>query len=472
MLRMSFIFLLLLVSVSPIFASTDAIETARENCNQVESPLDVSASCEYHINCIFNSATINCTEYTLVYLITTCSNLNASTCVDVATLTMIAIDDAVLNYQTIDSTTQLNKSLKAYLALDYQTAIDFYENVTLALDYFPYYNLELGLGVLYLRFNNPDVARVKFDKSLNLEFYNPLAFYFRGNTYLQLDNSVRALRDHYMYDLLADPQVKSRLPLRAFTIQIPNSEFWNHYPVYTFVQDNGDFVIQDNTRVSANPIVVSFVDDDETLVIADWLDIVAGAETEILFLERDPENPLRYIMKIDQQDVPNSVVSGETEISVVVSPTHLDLYLRSTQGDTHIQVASLARENDAPDTRLDSPLYICETAPLSFGELGTEIVILPSDQMMLLYETPDINSETSELIIDTTAKPFTVIDGYVCDDTKIWWQISNGTQSGWIIEHDRLMLGQFLLFPKNWYDIWAESAPTPLQYLDTQIIPD
>ena len=472
MSRIIVLLLLLLLSVLPTFASTDAIEIARENCNQVESPLDVPASCEYHVNCLFNSATINCTEYTLVYLITTCNNLNATTCVDIATLTMIAIDDAVLNYQAVDSTTQLNNSLSAFLDLDYQTAIDFYENVTLSLDYFPHYTLELGLGILYLRFNNPEVARIQFDKSLNLEFYNPLAFYFRGNTYLQLGNSVRALRDHYMYDLLADPQVKSRLPLRTFTIQIPNSELWNHYPVYTFAQENNTFSILDNTRDVVRPIVVSFVDDGETLVIADWLDIVAGAETEILFLERDPENPLRYIMTIDQQDVPNSIVSGHTEISVVVSPTHLDLYLRSVQGDNIIQITSLARENIADDIRLNSSLFICDMASLSFAGLGTEVKILPSDQQMMLYDTPDINSDTIELIIDDTTKPFTIVDGFVCDNTIIWWQISNGTQSGWITEHDRLTLGQFHIFPTDLYNIWVESPPIPLQYLDTEIIPD
>ena len=142
----------------------------------------------------------------------------------------------------------------------------------------------------------------------------------------------RALRDHYMYDLLADTQVKVILPLRSFRLQIPNSDVWTLYPIYTLEQKIGVFDLYDDTREDAQSIVVSLLDNDETLVIADWLDIVAGTETEILFLERDPQNPLRYILNINQQDVPDSVLSGKTEVSVVMSPLHLELYLHSTRG--------------------------------------------------------------------------------------------------------------------------------------------
>ena len=166
-----------------VVASGDAIETAIENCAQVESPLDVSTACDVQINCLYNTATINCLETTLVQLIQSCDTFDTILCVDVAVLTMIAIDDAILNFQAMDSTVQLNNSLSAFMAGDYQTAIDLYENVTLALNYFPHDILELGLGILYLRFDNPDVALIQFDRSLNLEFYNPIAFYYRGNTY-------------------------------------------------------------------------------------------------------------------------------------------------------------------------------------------------------------------------------------------------------------------------------------------------
>jgi len=446
-------------------ASTDAIDTARENCNRVESPLDVDVACEVHINCLFNSATVNCSEFTLVQLITTCTDFDIRTCVDVATLTVIAVDDAVLGYQTMDSTTQLNNSLRAFLEEDYQTAIDLYENVTLSLDYFPHHFLELGLGILYLRFDNPDVALIQFDKSLNLEFYNPVAFYYRGNTYQQIGNSVRALRDHYMYDLLAESQVKTRLPLRSFTMQIPNSQRWNQYPIYTLELDNGQFSIHDDTLDPLRPIVVSFVDDDETLVIADWLDIVAGDETEILFFERDPQNPLRYILNINQQDVPDSVISGKTEISVVVTPTHLDLYLHSTQGNTSILITSLASEITETDPRLDNSARVCEMASLSLLEVGAEVDILRSDRPILLWETPDFEADSTQLQQDMDTKPFTVTDGFFCDESTIWWQINNGTQEGWLPEHDRLMPERYQLLPVNLRIEWEDTPPTPLQFL-------
>jgi len=473
MIRSVLILLIVLLSIIPTFASTDVIETARENCNLVESPLDVPVACEVHINCLFNSATVNCTEFTLVQLIATCIDLDIRTCVDVATLTMIAIDDAVLAYQTTDATTQLNNSLRAFLNNDFQTAIDLYENVTLSLDYFSHYNLELGLGILYLRFDNPDVALIQFDKSLNLEFYNPVAFYYRGNTYQQTGNSVRALRDHYLYDLLADTQVKALLPLRSFTIQIPNSRRWNQYPIYTMEQDNGALSLSDNTLDPLRPIVVSFVDNDETLVIADWLDIVAGDETEILFFERDPASPLRYILNINQQDVPNSVLSGKTEISVVVNPEHLDLYLKSTLGNQTLLVTSMAREVIEADARINSPARICDGASLSRLDVDVQVQILPSDRPILLWDEADTDSASTELLIQRdTEKPFTATDGFVCDGTTVWWQISNGTQSGWIPEHDRLMPSQFQLLPIELAEGWMETPPTPLQFLDIAVLSD
>ncbi len=451
-----------------VTASTDAIDTALENCNRVESPLDVALGCDVQINCLFNTATINCSELTLVQLVQTCRDFDIQTCVDVATLTIIAIDDAILKFQTTDSTMQLNNSLRAFLVGDYQTAIDLFENVTLSLDYFPHHILELGLGILYLRFDNPDVALIQFDKSLNLEFYNPVAFYYRGNTYEDRGNSIRALRDHYLYDLLADTQLKVILPLRSFRIQIPNSEAWNRYPIYTMGGTNGSFSIADNTLEPLEPIVVSFVDDGETLVIAGWLDIVAGDEAEILFFERDPQSPLRYILNINQQNVPNSVLSGKTEVSVVVSPEYLDLYVRSSQGIITTLTTSLATVALESDRRVDNANRICDLASLSFIDVGVVVDILASSQASQLWESPDFDSISQELVFtgDEETKPFTVVDGGLCDSSTIWWEISNGTEQGWLPEHHQLSLNDYQLVPSDLYQLWQETPPTPLQFLD------
>jgi tetratricopeptide (TPR) repeat protein len=449
-----------------VYASTDAIDTAYENCNRVESPLDVALGCDVQINCLFNTATINCSELTLVQLVKTCDNFDIQTCADVATLTMVAIDDAILQFQTIDSTTQLNNSLRAFLNEDYQAAIDFYENVTFSLEYFPHYILELGLGIVYLRFDNPDVALIQFDKSLNLEFYNPVGFYYRGNTYEERGNSVRALRDHYLYDLLADEQVKILLPLRTFRIQIPNSEVWGRYPVYTIQQTGLGWQIQDNSLDPVESIVVSFVDDNETLVIADWLDIVAGDEAEILFFERDPQNPLRYILNINQQDIPNSVLSGKTEISVVVSDEHLDLYILSSQGISSTWVTSLASQT-LEDVRQDNDARLCEGSGLSFIAAGDTVAILPSLQSISLRSEPNIESDGVELVLDIDGdnKPFTVEDGGQCDGNGIWWELSNGEMAGWLFEHQQFESTSYQLFPIDRLQLWEQTLPTPLQFL-------
>lgn len=462
------IVLVCLASTLSSIASTDAIDSARENCSRVESSLNVALGCDVQINCLFNTATINCSELTLIQLVQTCRDFDIQTCVDVAALTTIAIDDAILQFQTIDSTVQLNNSLRAFLDGDYQTAIDLYENITLSLDYFPHHILELGLGILYLRFDNPDVALIQFDKSLNLEFYNPVAFYYRGNTYEERGNSIRALRDHYLYDLLADTQLKIRLPLRSFRIQIPNSEAWSRYPIYTMGGINEAFSIADNTLEPLEPIVVSFVDDGETLVIADWLDIVASNEAEILFFERDPQSPLRYILNINQQNVPNSVLSGKTEVSVVVSPGYLDLYVRSTQGTITILTTSLATVALESDRRIDNANRICDLASLSFMDVGIEVEILASSQASQLWESPDFDSISREFVFteDEETKPFTVVDGGLCDSSAIWWEISNGTEMGWLPEHQYLSLKDYQLVPSDLYQLWQETPPTPLQFLD------
>ena len=467
--RFGLIVFIIIIITSSITASGDAIETARENCGQVESPLNVAVACEVHINCLFNSAMVNCSEATLVQLTQSCDALDYyNLCVDVAMLTMIAIDDAILNFQAMDSTSQLNSSLTALLDGDYQTAIDLYENVTLALDYFPHTILELGLGILYLRFDNPDVALIQFDKSLNLEFYNPLAFYYRGNTYQERGNSVRALRDHYMYDLLADAQVKAVLPLRAFRIQIPDSSVWNLYPTYTLKQAVQQFSLRDDTRELAQSIVVSLLDDDETLVIADWLDIVAGTETEILFLERDPQNPLRYILNINQQDVPESVLSGKTEISVVVLPDQLELYLRSTQGRDSILVTYVANTAIEDDVRLDNPKRICDGLPLSLVDIGMKIQPIPPQTQLTLWDDPIVDDPLSLVDADPnddTLKKFTIVEGGVCYDNQIWWQVSNGTLTAWLPENNDLPEDNYSIMSIELVELWQVNPPSPLQFL-------
>lgn len=463
---LSIICILFALLTSPTLASGDAIETALENCNQVESPLDVALGCEVHVNCMFYSANANCTETTLVQLTRTCPAMDFKMCVDIAALTMIAIEDAIMDFQDMNSTVQLNNSLKAFVDGDYQTAIDLYENVTLALDYFPHYILELGAGIIYLRFNNPDVALIQFDKSLNLEFYNPIAFYYRGNTYEQRGNDVRALRDHYMYDLLADEQLKATLPLRTFRIQIADSEPWNLYPVYTMESSDMRFSFSNDANQPLQPIVVSFLDNDETLVIADWLDIVAGSETEILFFERDPENPLRYILQINQQDVPNSVPSGKTEISVITSPLMLELYLESTQGSDHTFITSLASPIAETDIRPANTIPSCENLPFSLLEVDTEIQSLPSMTDMILWDDPYVTTPSPDLEIDETTKPFRVVDGPVCYDHQLWWQVSNGNITGWLPEHQQFPLYAANVLPKELAEAWQEEPPTPLQFLE------
>ncbi len=473
--RLGLIFTILVIITSSITASGDAIETAIEKCGQVESPLNVALACDVQIDCLFNSATVNCSEATLVLLTQSCDGLDYMVCVDVAMLTMIAIDDAILNFQPMDSTTQLNNSLNAFLAGDYQTAIDLYENVTLALDYFPHTILELGLGILYLRFDNPDVALIQFDKSLNLEFYNPIAFYYRGNTYVQRENSVRALRDHYMYDLLAGAPVKAILPLRSFRIQIANSAPWNLYPTYTLKRGLQQFSLQDDTRELPQSIVVSLLDNDETLVIADWLDIVAGTETEILFLERDPQKPVRYILNINQQDVPDTILSGKTEISVVVSPVNYELYVRSSQGNDSILVTYVANPAIESDVRLANPQRVCDDLPLSFLKVGLEIQPLPPTMQLTLWDDPIVDDPLTSATMDrndSAFKNFTVVEDFVCYDDQIWWQVSNGTLTGWLPEHNSLPDETYSVMPIELVDLWQVNPPSPLQFLGLGIVPN
>ena len=448
-------------------ASGDAVETALENCNRVISPLSVSFACDEHINCLFNTAEINCSETTLVRLTHSCAGFDYQMCADVAALTTIMIDSAILNYQTMDSTTQLNNSLSAFIGGDYQTAIDLYENVTLSLDYFPHHILELGLGILYLRFDNPDVALIQFDKSLNLEFYNPVAFYYRGNTYQWFGNSIRALRDHYMYDLLADTQLKATLPLRSFRIQIPDTQLWNLYPVYTLEQGSDQFTLRDDTLEPEQAIVVSFVDDNETLVISEWLDIVAGTDTEILFLERDPQNPLRYVLNINQQDVPDSIPAGKTEISVIVSPPYLELYLASINGQDQTLITSVANEALEPDMRAPNPKRICKNLPLSQLEEGIVVQSLPEAQL-ILWDDPVVDDRLTHIDLDDTDsdfKDFRIISDPVCFDDRIWWQVSNGTLTGWIAENQELQVNDYAVMPIELIHLWQTNPLSPLQFI-------
>lgn len=473
--RSAIIFLICLTLVTPAYAGDDAFQTIRDNCNTVESPLDVASACDSHIECLFSTANTTCLETTLVNLMTSCDNIDIYTCADLATLTLIAMDDTVNHFETSDSTQQLNGSIRAFVAGDNQTAIDLYENVTLALDYFPHYLFELGLGVLYSRFDNPDRAIIHYDESLLLEFYNPIAFYYRGRIYSDLQATDRALRDYYLYDLLADPTLKSNLPLDTFRIQLADFDLWTLYPIYEQTTGDSGATLTDKTLEPATNITLTFLNDGDLLAVSNWIDFNPNIESEIIFLQRDPQNPLRYILEINQQDIPGAIQSPKQSINILVSPARIDAYHHRQSGNTDSLTSFILLPVIEPDARLAVTNRFCDNLPLAQLELNDKIQLVSPESELIVYDDPtvrDVIAVATAHQMETAKTPFAIVEGPVCYDNLIWWKVTNDTVGGWVTENSEQDMLQYHLISRTLYDAWQDHVLTPSQFLRADTSPD
>lgn len=356
---------------------------------------------------------------------------------------------------------------------DIDTAILLFENVTLDLDYVPEYALELGLGLLHLQQGDLEDALEQFNKSIALEYDNPLAYYFRGLVYRQLGNEDYAIPDFYTYDAMVDLNLKRFLPLSSFSLRFSELESWMVYPV--FGHSTYGYEYEDRTLNTAYPILISWLNDGKILAVSDLMQRKYEQTPKILFLEQDETNPTRYLLDMNQQDYGG--LSRETYyLSVNVLPNRITFYAEIWHSEGIELIGSTvlpSTEANIRDTVENRP---CDGLALSFIEIGDRLRQSYWEPIRLLDEPPANTGmiELTDKDFDDPKNGVTVLEGPVCYDNQVWWQVSNGEVSGWIAE-SRTESGDvwkpdeitsyYNVMPEDLVASWKDGIPSPMQFL-------
>ena len=478
-------FIFILISVFCVPLSSDA-QAQDYNCADLTNALDLSSLCEEFTACDDHDSV--CLQKGVVELLQECDRFNLNDC------EIRSIVYWVMNHHIWADGFYLwhpdgfEPSFRAVVSKvdegDYEGALLELEDVTQLEDYAPYFTLELAHGILYYAVGAYQQAFEHVDNSIDSdrnifttrfsEFDNPLAYYFRGQIYRKWGNEERALQDFYLYDALALPELKALLPLAPFNLNLPNPQSWTLYPVFEQTAYGGYY--RDLSEHDPQNILISFGNNRETIAVVGLLERRFLDTPETLFLERDPDNPSDYYLNLNKPDY--GLKPDTYHLKVTVKPDYIEYYETVWDFEGTLNIIGIILPIDAPDIRQNVTNRNCRVNTISFINIGDTI-------LNIFYELPLMSNPMMEddhtLLrsedFDDEANPFVVIDGPVCDDAVIWWQVSNGTLTGWLAQND-IYPGYsnaettYVIMPRDTLESWQTNeddlrsiVPTPLQFL-------
>ena len=479
-----------------LFASLSTLDvfaqTPNYTCADLSNSFNLTSTCETFIACEDIDAV--CIQDGVATLLDACSQARLSDCATRTVLYWIVNHhiqmDGLYLFHPDGFQPSLLATVSAFDSGDYETAILEFEDITQSEDYAPYFTLEIAHGILYYANGDYEQAFIHFDKSINTmpqsyklmisEFDNPIAYYFRGLIYRQWGDEDRALQDFYTYDALASERLKTRLPLSSFRLTLNNVQTYVFYPVFEYAIYGYGYA--DLTFAEPKPFQLSYRNNDETLVISSLLERRFEETPEIIFLERDPDNPSDYYLDFNAPDI--HAKPDTYHLKITVHPTYLNYYetIRHSEGtSTRVGIILPIVE---PDIRTIASRRICDNSSLSFLQVEDIVTMNDFNGEVDLIDDPLLNDGFIQLGYDDFEEtPYTVIQDPVCFADATWWRISNGTYTGWITESDTWrenffwnnLSSRYLIMPRHLVEAWEISdsglfgVPTPLEFLDVII---
>ncbi|GEM_PF-1577477 len=468
-------------------------------CSDLTNTINLSRLCDDFSTC--NDLDVNCIQEGVVSILPICFGVGLSNCEARSTLYWIVNHhiqwDGINLFHPDGFQPSLLATVSAFDAGDYETAILEFEDITQSEDYAPYFTLEIAHGLLYYANEDYDQAFIHFDNSINgtrhigqweriiSEFDNPLSYYFRGLIYRQWGNEDRALQDFYTYDALVTDQLKARLPLNSFRLTLDNPQTYMMYPVLNGFTHLYGFGYRDLTFADSEDIVVSYQNNDEILVISGSFERRSENTPEFLFLEQDPDNPTNYYLNLNAPDI-HDAKPDTYHLKVTVHPTYLEYYETVWHLDGSSTRVGILLPTSEEDIRSISPRRVCDDSPLSFINVDDMIDMVSYSEEITLIDDPLIDHGLLMFEHDDFGESsFVVIDGPVCFDGNVWWQVYNGTNTGWFVEADEWredlrwndMSSVYQIMPRDLFALWqtenqvglTAGIPTPLEFLGVTI---
>lgn len=483
-------FFIIVIVISFLPVSFINAQTSEYECTDLTSELDISSICESVSNCEDTDA--NCLQKGTSILLDACRRNNLDNC-EIRSILYWIINhhlqtDKWYLYHPDNFEPSFMATVTAFDNGDYENAILEYEDVVNSDNYTTYFTLEIVHGLLYYvdgkyeqafkhLSNSIDSEREIFSTRFS-EFNNSIAYYYRGQIYRLWGDEERALQDFYLYDSLAIPELKAQLPLSPFRLIMNNPQTWLLYPVFEHTVYGGWYA--DHSMREPRNVLLSFANNGETLVVSGLLERDRYQENtpEILFLERDPEEPSDYYLNLNTPDY--GIKQATYHLTITITPTHLEYYEIIWHIEGTLDTVAMLLKPSEPDIRQNVTNRLCDGSALSFINIGDSIINM-KDELSLVNE-PNSDEEVellSYVHFSDEVTPFIVQEGPICHDEKIWWQVTNGNLTGWLIEVNvkgydghRNPAPVYQIMPVDLLKSWRNEEaylrsifPTPLEFL-------
>jgi hypothetical protein len=301
-----------------------------------------------------------------------------------------------------------------------------------------------------------------YNFSIEQQYDNPLAYYFRSQAYTRLNNIERATRDACTYQAQADANLQATFAPLPTDCNEPVTENWIAYPMMAATFSPGGTELFDATLMDAVPVRLAVLDDNvlalssltsaeddtlEYLESAESFDDTSYAAHFFQSLNADGYGLIRAV-----QGYPGLCCSAGSNILVVEDGSRY-LYERVdlSGGEAATTFWGLLLPADAPNPRAALPERTCEGLPRSNLSIGETIRPLHGMQPVRIYPEPDTAGESEVLTWNHPPYPAqTIQEGPVCTDDSIWWRVADNNDndvSGWVQEAENM---QYYLLPDGY----------------------
>ena len=430
------ILILLVVFVMPVSAQSDTVGIAEisSHCRGIETGFDHATLCGEYIDCAYDYEIYHtdCFENFYTSLISLCLDTDAQDCEERTLFNSFVM--TTTSYPSPEMLAALNQIYTAYEDEDFETIIEILLDTLGETYYRSSHTYRIALGISHSKLDNTDEALIQFSYS----GYNPLAFYFRALAYQSMDNIELASRDVYVYENIASPEMLEVLIAPDLPLEI-DAEDWIAYPVREIGNSPGGTSLIDASLEASHPVQLAFLDEGDTLAITS----VLSESTEFQFLTRYPGGENQYDFYF------NIIIRNVTD-------DYITYRISSGEGfESSSYIEGVLLPADVPDPRTNLENRVCEGLPLSFINIGDEVIGINRIQDVYMRTEPDIDSEVIQL---EQGDSLIVEDGPVCAGGNIWWQISYSGGSGWAPETSNKWYQISPVFPVDVREILPDVA--------------
>lgn len=446
-----------LILVFPAYAGDDALQT--KLCDSVTFALDFASECKTLSQCY--STSLTCIESNVVSIYEKCVQSELEYCVERIGLYAVFLENISNEY--------LPDAINAFESGNIEKAFSTYDAAQNSV--FPLVWYDFGYGVLYFADGQYGVAIDKLTSSINLQFDNALAFYFRGKAYEALGEPYRAEQDYYTYSALTSSTLERTLPLKSFHFGF-EYETWILYPLLDmFIAPSGYSYV--DLSFQHQEVYWGFVNGGQTLAISNFPDLNPEINLPpILFLQQDIVESNRYTLIIDKEST-GGLSAPPQIIEIVVHNDYLEYneivgYWESSAGRIGIIYPPSHPMPFLPEN------YPCRGLGRSFIRKNDRVAIYQPVDALQLYATPSLSSSRHSIPLTDEVLYQQVMDGPYCSSHEIWWYATDGQIEGWIPEaywDSTYRQFQYVYMPTTLFEqidmvFYEKHFPSPLEIIN------